>query len=204
MTADEFAKLVGDYVVHKTASSNLDCINKHGLMCAETLAQKAGIPSNYLVLRKERLQGTLDGFPVILNDQKPLRAGQNKLEFLEGHSMESWSKQLDQRVFFWPQRRGAAFNKRLSDETGGLHEFLLDSRKLHRQFKDNLYLSPINSGNATRSPSKRGDWLYVCVATKSPEQFKRNRQMERADRVAEISLTADIPPVLLQELGWKT
>ena len=62
---------------------------------------------------------------------------------------------------------------------------------------------PINTGDATRRPVKRGDWIYV-PATAEADDFRQNRVRRglatTPDAVQEISLRADVPPDLLADM----
>ena len=197
MTRDEFIALVGTELVHRTPSVNLRGIQRHGLLRPVAALTRAGIDPRTAVLRRDPLAFRLDGEDVLLNHQRPLRAGRRKgAQFLDDGDVETWSAQLDERLFFWPGAgKGAAFGQSL-DDRGGQIEFRFDSGWMFDTYRDALHLSPINSGSATRRPARRGPWLYVPV-TADVESFRENRRRRNLvsgrDVVAEVSLLADIP-----------
>lgn len=201
MTRDDFARLVGDRVAHCTAASNAASIAALGLLPAADLAQAGGVRAETLELRADPPRFSIAGRGVQLNHQKPLRMGRTH-DFLDGHSLQSWSRQLDQRVFFWPHaaRLGGAFVRSLGAKIVIYH---LDALAFFDAFSAGIWLSPINSGSAVRKPARRGDWLYVSAAN-PPEAFTLNRVrrglVRRPDRVAELSIRQPVPPDLLARL----
>lgn len=199
MNRDEFSTLVGGTLSHFTPAPNLRGITALGLMPPATAAERAGKDPSSLVLRKDPLLLTSQDHTIRLNHQMPLRAGANAT-FLEGHTLSSWAAQLDRRLFFWPARGGAAFCGSLPD---GTHRLDFDARRMFDAFADHLWLSPINSGNATRRPALRGDWLYVSA--RSPAHALRHNRKTRGlikgtDTVVEVSLTCSIPPDAFESL----
>lgn len=203
MKAAEFARRVGDYLVHVTLAENLAGIERYGLLRPLRLAEMCGVPADKIALRDEAVALRADSFSARLNHQKPLLAGRNQVStFLDEHTLESWAQQLDERVFFWPQRRGAAFAASLKDR-GAQAVLAFDSRRFFETFSGRIDLAPINTGSAMRRASLRGDWIYV-PARDGWDTFAKNR-MSRGltasrDSVVELSLRDDVLPELLTEL----
>jgi hypothetical protein len=202
MTDDEFVALVGSSIWHITATENLAGIMAHGLKRPSTLLREARGSEELLILRRDRVQFTVNGHTARLNNQEALRAGiKSAAKFLDGHTMESWSAQLDGRIFFWSKKKGLAFEGSHGDlQTTKLE---IDARRFIRELAPHVDLAPINTGSAKRKPTRRGDWIYV-PATKSVEEFRRNRihmgQTKTPDDVGEISVRADIPAATLKGL----
>jgi len=201
MTPQAFVKLVGPQLLHVTPHANAASIAARGLLSAADLARDAGVNPDDLVLRKERRVLANDAGTVQLNHQLPLLSGQNSaVDFLDGHTLESWAAQLDGRIFFWPTRKGNAFAGSIKEETA---RYTLDSAAFFEAFAPRISLSPINSGNATRRPAKRGNWLYV-PATAPVRTFRENRSrrglIKGRDTVAEVSLSCPLPPDVLATL----
>lgn len=188
---DGFVRLVGDRLVHATPVENRPGIEAHGLLRPETLARRAATDPEALALRTDPVILTVDGQTARLNHQRPLHAGRHA-RFLDGHDIASWARQLDRRLFFWPGQARAAFEGSLGGRTALV---VLDARAMLRAFGPFLDLAPINTGSATRRPAPRGDWIYV-PATEAA-RFADNRRTRGLatgrDRVAEVSLRADIP-----------
>ena len=203
ITADLFAQKVGPRLLHFTLAANLPSIEQNGLLRPITLAQMCSVPIERLILRTDALPLRGNGVSARLNSQAWLVAGRRQADqFLDGHSLESWSRQLDERLFFWPDRKGAAFAKSLTDR-GDFAMLEVDSRRFYEAFREQIYLSPINSGSAMRKPARRGDWIYVSAKARWDEfadnRIRRGLTASR-DTVVEVSLKSDISPALLKDL----
>jgi hypothetical protein len=202
MTDDEFVALVGGSIWHITATENLAGIMAHGLKRPSTLLREARGSEELLILRRDRVQFTVNGRTARLNNQEALRAGiKSAAKFLDGHTMETWSAQLDGRIFFWSKKKGLAFEGSHGDLPTTKLE--IDARRFIRELAPHVDLAPINTGSAKRKPTRRGDWIYV-PATKSVQEFRRNRihmgETKTPDDVGEISVRADIPAATLKGL----
>ncbi len=202
MTEDEFVALVGGSVWHITATENLAGIMAHGLKRPSTLLREARGNEELLILRRDRICLVVNGYTARLNNQEALRNGmKSAATFLDGHTMESWSAQLDGRIFFWSRKKGLAFEGSHGDlQTTKLE---LDARRFFRELGPHVDLAPINTGSAKRKATRRGDWIYV-PATKTVEEFRHNRvrigEAKSPDDVGEISVRTDIPSATLKRL----
>ncbi|MEX0310365.1 MAG: hypothetical protein AB3N17_08965, partial [Tateyamaria sp.] len=137
---------VGGKLAHVTASTNLSSIHANGLLSAHDLAVRADMDPDTLALRDHRMQvGT-----ATLNHQKPIVYGLNAAErVLDDHTPVSWARQLDRRIFLWPERKGQAFAKSIQRDLD-ITILWLDTEKLAEALYDHIDLSPINSGNFTQ------------------------------------------------------
>jgi hypothetical protein len=201
MTVEEFVSLVGKQLRHTTAASNLACIQEHGLRSPESLAELAGYPRDDLILRRARPTLRVGSHDVTLNDQKPLWAGRDH-DFLDGCTLAEWSAQLDRRVFFWPGKRGGQnfASGRIANETDGVTTLEFSTFEMFDAFADHLHIAPINTGAATRRPTRRGMDIYMNVAQGSVREFRTRRALSSPDTVVEVSLTQDILPDLFERL----
>ncbi|MEM9968558.1 MAG: hypothetical protein AAF755_10700 [Pseudomonadota bacterium] len=198
MKRKEFVDLVGERLTHVTPARNRAGIAARGLMSAASLAQASGVAPGRIILRSDRRALSLPEGEAVLTHQRPLLQGAATAQrFLDAHTLESWAAQLDQRIFLWPKRKGRAFEKSFGQ---AVHVLSLCAGALFDACADHVFLSPINSGNATRRPARRGDWLYV-PATAPVSAFKDNRRRRgltrQRDTVAEVSLTCALPPDVL-------
>jgi hypothetical protein len=207
MTArDAFLRAVGPRLLHCTASSNLAGIKRHGLLPPHLLAQKAQRDPASLALRKDRLVLRLaDSTTAKLNHQLPILHGLNAANrIIDGYDAAGWARQLDQRVFFWPERKGGAFVDSVTRDTDTALIWL-DAARFYEALAPHIWLSPLNSGNFTQggAHARRGDWLY-CRASDGIAAFRHNRRMRGliagTDTVKEVSLTCAIPPDVFAQL----
>ena len=166
------------------------------------IARRAGVDPETLVLRPTPMQLHWGAHHATLNHQRPLLAGRaSSDDWLDGTSLENWSRQLDNRCFFWSARANPDFRGSLAGH-GTVRTLSIDSRAAFRRFFYRMSLSPINSGAATRRPSPRGRWLYVPVS--APVGTLRANRTKRGlvkakDRPKEISITDDLSIADLME-----
>ncbi|MEL7092038.1 MAG: hypothetical protein AAFN94_09920 [Pseudomonadota bacterium] len=144
--ADAVAHL-GPRLAHVTAAENLPHIRKHGLWPAAELARRAGIDPGSILLRRDRVRvGTAR-----LNHQRPFLTGMKAAQVrLTDHSVEAWAAQLDERVFFFPACKRAAFHGSFELATDVLW---LDTAKLLAVAFDRIDLCALNSGSFRQIPA---------------------------------------------------
>lgn len=203
----DFLRAVGPRLLHCTARSNLTGIRLNGLLPPEMLAQKARHDPASLVLRKDRIVLHLpDSTTAKLNHQLPILHGLSAANrIIDSHDAASWARQLDGRIFFWPERKGRAFVDSIRREADTALIWF-DSGELFDALAPAVWLSPINSGNFRQggAPARRGDWIY-CRAIDGMAAFRQNRRLRGliagTDRVTEVSLTGAIPPQILHDLA---
>ena len=205
MRVDALIRAIGPRVAHCTASENMRGIEVHGLLSAEALARKTDHEPLKITLRDTRIRLVSPKLTARLNHQKPILYGLDAANrIVEGHTAQSWAAQLDRRIFFWPERKGAAFVKSVQREIP-TSVIWLDTAALFTRYADHLWLSPLNSGNFTQGGAHaiRGDWLYVPV-TAGLAAFRQNRikhhLAKSPDSVKEISLTCPLPADQLKAL----
>ena len=170
-------------------------IERRGLLPPAELARRAGIDLEEVLLRRHRLELALPDGPAVLNHQGPLLMGRNK-DFIDGGDVRGWARQLDERVFLWP---GGA-RKTFVASVEGAVPITLDAGPLYDRIGERIDLSPINSGQASRRPIRRGPWLYV-PATAGAETFRENRRgrglVRSPDNVTEVSVRGGIDAATL-------
>ncbi len=208
MTVDrvEILRAVGPRLSHVTARANLPGIRAHGLQSAAIVADHCGYDPGDIVLRsKRRVLTRPDGNTARLNHQLPILHGRRAADsIVDSYDAHSWAKQLDKRIFFWPERRGEAFGRSVARDAD-MATLYFDTARLLALMADHLWLSPFNTGNFRQggARARRGDWIY-CSVTDGLPAFRSNRQrrglIKGTDTVAEISLTTPILPEMLDGL----
>jgi hypothetical protein len=192
MSLEAFLRLVGPELRHVTRLDNMPAIRAMGLLRPVTMADVAEVPPESLRLRPSMQEVRLDSsLKARLTTQAPLLAGQGQ-DFLDGGlKLSDWAARLDSRVFLWPEGRGEAFRASLGVPTVTIR---ISAEKLYGLHGPRIDLSPINTGNATRKPAKRGDWIFVPAteADRFPGARQSRGLVQGPDRVVEVSLRADL------------
>lgn len=204
--ARAFTRAVGARVAHCTARANLAGIAQHGLRPPHDLARLGGHDPAGIVLRRDRVQLALgEGRCATLNHQRPILHGLKAANsVVDGHDATSWAAQLDRRIFLWPGRLGRDFAASIGRDVA-IAVLWLDSMALFGELADDIWLSPINSGNFRQggARARRGDWLYVR-ASDGMDAFRTNRQrrglVKSADQLREISLMRGLGPERLRRM----
>ncbi|SIS93861.1 hypothetical protein SAMN05421759_10717 [Roseivivax lentus] len=195
----ELADHIGSRLAHVTPARNLPSIRVTGIWPAAHLATRAGTDPNAIALRAHRLRLTGGGIDAALTHQKPILDGiAAARRMLDGHDPESWARHLDERVFFWPEARGAAFRASIARDLP-LAVLWFSTDALLAAHAARIALSPINSGNFRQggARARRGDWLFVSATDGLPafRENRRRRGLARGpDRVAELSLAGGLDP----------
>jgi hypothetical protein len=197
MSLPDLLALIGPEITHVTPAANLPTIRLHGLLRAQTLAALAEEEPSAIRLRPAPRDLRLGpGLRARLTTQAPLLAGAGAAFLDAGLTLDAWAARLDGRVFFWPAGRGESFAESHGAPVATIR---VRTEALWRLHGPRLWLSPINTGNAARRPAPRGDWIWVpaAEAARFPEMRRARGLVRGADRVAEVSLTADLSPAAL-------
>lgn len=192
MSLEAFLRLVGPELRHVTRVDNLPAIRAMGLLRPVTMADVAEVPPESLRMRPASREVRLDSsLKARLTTQAPLLAGQGQDFLDDGLKLSDWAARLDSRVFLWPEGRGEAFRASLGVPTATIR---ISAEKLYGLHGPRIDLSPINTGNATRKPARRGDWIFVPAteAESFPGLRKARGLVQGADKVVEVSLRADL------------
>jgi hypothetical protein len=198
-------RALGPRLLHVTARSNAESIERLGLWPPATLAERAGVDPASIVLRRERVQLSLPDGTARLNHQRPILHGLEAANrIVDNHDARTWAMQLDRRVFFWPERPGDRFLESISRDVD-VAVLVFDTARFLAMVGARSDLSPINSGNFTRGGARavRGDWLYVPVAEGlgAFRDNRRKRGLVRApDAIREVSVRGGIDAETLNHL----
>ena len=129
--------------------STAKLLARHGLPDQEKIALLRGHRSTHL-----RLQG------ILIRDQVPMPPAALAPALDDGMEPSDWYALVNEHVFLWPDReRMYRHLKACGSRLQSLMTF--DAAKLFRDFGDQAFVSPINSGNARRRPARRGRDTFI-------------------------------------------
>ena len=150
------------YFYHWAEPSNLASIRRHGLLSTERLAELSNLPGikRKQILSQHRPNQLVLPDGVIIRDQTPMPPDLLAKALPKGLSRSDWYRFLNRFVFLWADRERAARHRRaFSGRPQALLVF--DAASLLAERKDQVLLSPINSGNARRRPAPCSLRLFV-------------------------------------------
>ena len=186
-------------VLHRLAARGAaEGVRRHGLLPAAALARLCGIalPAGR---RPAALRGALpDGIPVQITDNAPLSLRRLAAVLDDGLSPEDWMAMLNDRVFFWVDRRtglrNLAARRRLGYESEW-HRF--DARALLAPVWPQAEIAPINTGATVHRPPRRGRATFAPLAGLDYEAWRRRRRdagVKRSlDAVQEVVVRGGVP-----------
>jgi hypothetical protein len=147
---------------HLAHTSNLPSIRQHGLMSTESLLAVARIPrsEHKEILNQHRQEQLVLSNGIIIRDQCPMPPHALAKALPEGVTPSDWYRLLNTFVFLWPNKDRVERHWRACN---GVPQSLLifDALRLLEELGDRIYVSPINSGNARRRPSRRSPGSFV-------------------------------------------
>jgi hypothetical protein len=155
-------KFAPRYFYHLAEPANLASIRRHGLLSTERLLELAKVPDKEreAVLFQHRPESVVLANGVIIRDQRPMPPLLLARALPKDVSPSEWYRFLNRFVFLWSNRERVERHLRAF---GTRPQILLafDAAGLLERLGDTIYLSPINSGNARRSPAPRSTRIFV-------------------------------------------
>jgi hypothetical protein len=185
---------------HMAEDGSWDSIAKRGLLSTSALLdfyaiegeQRRAIESQR---RPESVKISRPGFPdAIVRDQKPMSDEALKKCLAHGITPSDWYEILNAKVFFWLSRErlrrllGAKAYRKHSQTV-----LTLDTESLVRAQRNNILLSPINSGSTIMNPQPRGHDTFLPIAQYPFEDWRKKRSARTA--VVELVVTGGVPDV---------
>jgi hypothetical protein len=150
------------YFYHWAEPSNLASIRRHGLLSTERLLTLANIRAvqREEILSQHRPNQLVLPNGIVIRDQTPMPPDLLAKALPKDISASDWYRFLNRFVFLWADRERVEQHRRAFN---GRPQVLLvfDAVLLLTECKDQVRLSPINSGNARRRPAPRSWPLFV-------------------------------------------
>ena len=150
------------YFYHFVEPANLASIRRHGLLSTERLLKQSGmgIKESEEFLTSHRPESvTLDN-GVIIRGQEPMPPALLERALREGMTPADWYRLLNSFVFLWANRERVTRHQRAFVDRPQLL-LVFDAKRLLKELGDEIFVSPINSGNARRKAAARSTKLFV-------------------------------------------
>lgn len=184
------------YFYHWAEPSNLASIRRHGLLSTERLVALSNLPTvkREQILSQHRPNQLVLRGGIIIRDQTPMPPDLVAKALPRDISPSDWYRFLNRFVFLWADRKRAERHRRAFN---GRPQALLvfDAVLLLAELKDQVLLSPINSGNARRRPAPRSLRLFVSYKKWMAQGWPVIAGKRRSQAVppAEIVLEGQLP-----------
>jgi hypothetical protein len=190
------------HVYHLAEAANWPSIRRGGLLSTKTLLDLAGVRGDERdrIERQQRPIHTELPNGVHVRDQKPMPAEGLK-KCLVGMAPSEWYALVNSKVFFWldvdrlnRQRGACAARPQVVQE--------VDTERLLTRHAERIALSPINTGNARRSPAKRGRCTFVPYRVwvesgwLSEAEGLGTRSRERSHQPVELTVVDDVSDIM--------
>ena len=202
MTPEHLARL-HPRLYHVTRAEAVDPIRREGLLSAEAICDRLGIVGEererVLATRRPRavvLEGGGERF--VVNDNRPIVLGSLARALDDGLRPADWLRILNRKVFLWTRhdhalRLAGALNNRAE----GRVVLAFDTLSLARAHWGRMAASPINSGDTTRRPPRRGHHTFAALDGMDHARWRtarRDRGLKRGlDAFKEIVVDHAVP-----------
>lgn len=189
MTPAELALLLQrcPTLYHMAESDSWESIRKEGLLSTSSLLTLYKVEGE----RRQAIEGAHrpDSISIrrlrlpvaVVRDQKPM-SDAGLLRALQGDlTPEAWYRLLNERVFFWLTKERLFRLTNAAAYRDRAHDVLeLDSALLVQDYKDQITLSPINSGCTKPFPHPRGRGTFQPIATYPFAEWRKKRTVENS------------------------
>jgi hypothetical protein len=166
---------------HVVEQANWPSVQRHGLLSASRLMQRAGEPPS--AQRRHRQVDLTLTSGAIIRDQKPMPPHRLQVGLCDGLTPDDWFEILNSKVFFWLDP------KRVDGHRGAYSSrpqliLIIDAAAMLDRYAGAAFVSPINSGNARRRPTLRNRTTFVPYARWVSDAWAHEVIPGRATRAA--------------------
>jgi hypothetical protein len=185
---------------HVTTPGSMSGMIKHGLLSTSALLdlfEIAGEERAVIAACPRTAELTIEHpthGKAIISDNSPLMIGALGRCLDDGLQPADWLRMLNERVFFWADRRGVS---RLLDARVNRDRprevVVVDTLSLAREFADRMEITPINTGATIRRPARRGLSTFAPIQAHTYQTWQRLRG--RRDRVIEVTVRGGVPDI---------
>nr|WP_210327816.1 hypothetical protein [Mesorhizobium silamurunense] len=173
-------------------------IHDHGLMSTTALLDVYGICGDPRLAIEERLRPEIveiakDGLPnAAIRDNKPMSDSALQKCLQDGLTPFQWYKILNGKTFFWLHKKRLHKLLKAKAYRDRPHTILtFDTASLVAAHRDNVLLSPINSGATIMNPQPRGEGTFMKIADYPFAERRKTRPLENA--LVELTVAYSVP-----------
>jgi hypothetical protein len=184
---------------HLVDASNWASVRKHGLMSARRLIEVCGATESG-ACRHHRPVSRRLASGVLLRDQRPMPPKALMRCLTSGLLPDDWFELLNSKVFFWldPRRLN---RQRLACAASPQVALVVDAARLLMKYSASASITPINTGNALRSPAPRNLTTFVpyhrwLIDGWAYENIPGAQSRPRNHRPAELTISDAVPDIL--------
>jgi hypothetical protein len=129
----------------------------------------------------------------VVRDQKPMTDSNLSRALRDGLTPEDWYRLLNARVFFWLTEDRLHRLLNAGTYSRKTHDVLMvETRPLVENYRHQITLSPMNSGNTRPYPHKRGRNTFLSIADYPYREERRKRPREP---VVELAVEGGVPDI---------
>lgn len=195
-------ELISTYprLYHMAANGSWPNIQKNGLQSTRVLLDRYEVvaPQRNELLRSHRPECVSISHPkhpvAVIRDQKPMSDGGLEKALGDSCSPSDWYELLNNMVFFWlseSRLRTMLSAKAYRDQK---HDVLtIDSRSLIMAHRDNILLSPMNSGNTKPYPHPRTPDIFQTISNFPFAERRKTRPIKNT--VVELTVKHSVPDI---------
>lgn len=185
---------------HMAEDGSFPSIRDHGLMSTTALLDAYGISGDRRLAIEERrrptsVEITKHGLPkAIIRDNKPMSDSALQKCLQDELTPFQWYKTLNGKTFFWLHKK--RLHRLLAAKTyrNQPHTILtFDTASVVASHRDNILLSPINSGSTIMNPRPRGKDTFMKIADYPFAERRKTRSLENA--LVELTVAYSIPDI---------
>jgi hypothetical protein len=172
-------------------------VRRHGLLTARAIGALAGVDLSARRARPIHLR-LPDGTPVAVTDNGPLSPERLAGVLDDGLSPTDWLAMLNDRAFFWPDRRTGAANAAARAAMGlGVEWHRFDTLRLLSPVWNRAEIAPFNTGATLRRPPRRGRATFAPLDGLDWDEWRRRRRdagiKAGLDAVREVAVRGGVP-----------
>jgi hypothetical protein len=184
---------------HMAEAGTWESIRRHGLLSTSALLDLFEVEgAERQLIESERRPESVsvshsEYGTAVIRDQKPMREAA-LASCLTDMTMRQWYETLNRRVFFWLTRERLTKLLTARAYRGKMHCVLtVDTELLAKRHREQITLSPINSGSTIYKPVRRGSATFLSLNAYPYEARRKSKGWKNV--AAELAVDYAIPDI---------